>query len=115
MLKVLHGLKQFEGKAKFKTWLYSITYNECITQYRKDKRKRRLYDALSRILRKKRRSRSSLQWTARGLITGWYTSIRWTGKYWCLLVAELEFQEISDIMNMGPQCYQDAIQARLEN
>ena len=47
MLKVLHGLKQFEGKAKFKTWLYSITYNECITQYRKDKRKRRLMDALS--------------------------------------------------------------------
>ena len=47
MLKVLHGLKNFEGKAKFKTWLYSITYNECITQYRKDKRRRRLFDALA--------------------------------------------------------------------
>lgn len=47
MLKVLHGLKSFEGKAKFKTWLYSITYNECITQYRKDKRRRRLFDALA--------------------------------------------------------------------
>lgn len=35
MLKVLYGLKNFEGKSKFKTWLYSITYNECITQYRR--------------------------------------------------------------------------------
>ena len=25
MLKVLYGLKNFEGKSKFKTWLYSIT------------------------------------------------------------------------------------------
>ncbi len=47
MLKVLYGLKNFEGKSKFKTWLYSITYNECITQYRKERRKRRLMDALS--------------------------------------------------------------------
>ncbi len=47
MLKVLYGLKNFEGKSKFKTWLYSITYNECITQYRKERRKRRLLDALS--------------------------------------------------------------------
>lgn len=47
MLKVLYGLKKFEGKSKFKTWLYSITYNECTTQYRKDRRKRRLFDALS--------------------------------------------------------------------
>jgi DNA-directed RNA polymerase specialized sigma24 family protein len=28
MLKVLYGLKNFEGKSKFKTWLYSITYND---------------------------------------------------------------------------------------
>ena len=47
MLKVLHGLKGFEGKSKFKTWLYSITFNECTTQYRKERRKRRLQDALS--------------------------------------------------------------------
>src|SRR5699024_7380291 len=47
MLKVLYGLKKFEGKSKFKTWLYSITYNECITQYRREKRKKRLMDALS--------------------------------------------------------------------
>ncbi|WP_372439631.1 RNA polymerase sigma factor SigX, partial [Pseudomonas aeruginosa] len=45
MLKVLYGLKNFEGKSKFKTWLYSITYNECITQYRTERRKRRLMDA----------------------------------------------------------------------
>lgn len=36
MLKVLYGLKNFEGKLKFKMWLYSIMYNECIMQYCKE-------------------------------------------------------------------------------
>ena len=47
MFKVLYGLKNFEGKSKFKIWLYSIIYNECIMQYRKERRKRRLIDVLS--------------------------------------------------------------------
>ncbi len=68
MLKVLYGLKNFEGKSKFKTWLYSITYNECITQYRKERRKRRLMDALSLDpleelpRRSRRRLRSGADW-----------------------------------------------------
>jgi RNA polymerase sigma-70 factor (ECF subfamily) len=76
MLKVLYGLKNFEGKSKFKTWLYSITYNECITQYRKERRKRRLMDALS------------LDPLDREILV-------------LRFVAELEFQEIADIMHMG--------------
>ena len=72
MLKVLYGLKNFEGKSKFKTWLYSITYNECITQYRKERRKRRLMDALSldplrrRLKRRRRHPRRRAD-----LIAGW--------------------------------------------
>ena len=92
MLKVLHGLKQFEGKAKFKTWLYSITYNECITQYRKEKRKRRLLDALS----------LDDQDEAPGL-NALLSHVNPIDREILVLrfVAELEFQEIADIMRMG--------------
>lgn len=72
MLKVLYGLKNFEGKSKFKTWLYSITYNECITQYRKERRKRRLMDALSLDLWKRRpRTRHRSRKKKAGWTSGW--------------------------------------------
>lgn len=47
MLKVLYELKNFKGRSKFKTRLHSITHNECITQYRKEHRKRWLMGVLS--------------------------------------------------------------------
>jgi RNA polymerase sigma-70 factor, ECF subfamily len=92
MLKVLHGLRQFEGKAKFKTWLYSITYNECITQYRKEKRKRRLMDESSTHVV-----------TDRSSLDRWLVHVNQVDREILVLrfVAELEFQEIADIMHMG--------------
>ncbi|WP_185267911.1 RNA polymerase sigma factor SigX [Halopseudomonas xiamenensis] len=102
MLKVLHGLKHFEGKAKFKTWLYSITYNECITQYRKEKRKRRLYDALSLGGQEEAHELESPAVDSKGL-DHWLVHVNQVDREILVLrfVAELEFQEISDIMNMG--------------
>lgn len=104
MLKVLHGLRQFEGKAKFKTWLYSITYNECITQYRKEKRKRRLLDALS--LDPQEEDTGELetgQVTDRASLDRWLVHVNQVDREVLVLrfVAELEFQEIADIMRMG--------------
>lgn len=105
MLKVLHGLRQFEGKAKFKTWLYSITYNECITQYRKEKRKRRLMDALSldhdetdEVVES-----STHVVTDRASLDRWLVHVNQVDREILVLrfVAELEFQEIADIMHMG--------------
>ncbi|NLY58099.1 MAG: RNA polymerase sigma factor SigX [Gammaproteobacteria bacterium] len=102
MLKVLHGLKQFEGKAKFKTWLYSITYNECITQYRKEKRKRRLYDALSLDGQEEAHEPEQPEVDSKGL-DHWLVHVNQVDREILVLrfVAELEFQEIADIMNMG--------------
>lgn len=37
-VKVLLSLSKFNGKSKFSTWLYSITYNFCIDIIRKDKK-----------------------------------------------------------------------------
>lgn len=37
-VKVLLNLSKFSYKSKFSTWLYSITYNFCIDQIRKDKK-----------------------------------------------------------------------------
>lgn len=105
MLKVLHGLRQFEGKAKFKTWLYSITYNECITQYRKEKRKRRLMDALSLDQDESDEvvDGSANIVTDRASLDRWLIHVNQVDREILVLrfVAELEFQEIADIMYMG--------------
>lgn len=105
MLKVLHGLRQFEGKAKFKTWLYSITYNECITQYRKEKRKRRLMDALSLDPGETEEvvESSTHVVTDRSSLDRWLVHVNQVDREILVLrfVAELEFQEIADIMHMG--------------
>ena len=36
-IKVYHSLDKFRGNSKFSTWLYSVTYNHCISQLRKKK------------------------------------------------------------------------------
>lgn len=38
LIKAFLSLSKFEGKAKFSTWLYMITYNYCIDYLRKQKR-----------------------------------------------------------------------------
>ena len=103
MLKVLYGLKNFEGKSKFKTWLYSITYNECITQYRKDRRKRRLADALALEPLDEVTEESALKREDPGGLDLWLVHVNPIDREILVLrfVAELEFQEIADIMNMG--------------
>lgn len=37
-VKILLSLSKFSRKSKFSTWLYSITYNYCIDQIRKEKK-----------------------------------------------------------------------------
>ena len=103
MLKVLYGLKNFEGKSKFKTWLYSITYNECITQYRKERRKRRLLDALSLDPQEEASEEKTPKAEGRGGLDRWLVHVNPIDREILVLrfVAELEFQEIADIMHMG--------------
>lgn len=103
MLKVLHGLRNFEGKSRFKTWLYSITYNECITQYRKEKRKRRLLDALSLDPQEEVvQPRESIPAATKGL-DALLINVNPIDREILVLrfVAELEFQEIAEIMHLG--------------
>ncbi len=103
MLKVLYGLKTFEGKSKFKTWLYSITYNECITQYRKERRKRRLLDALSLDPIEEASEEKAPKLEEKGGLDRWLVHVNPIDREILVLrfVAELEFQEIADIMHMG--------------
>jgi RNA polymerase sigma-70 factor (ECF subfamily) len=37
-VRVFHGLPEFEGRASFRTWLFSVVRNECASRYRKRKR-----------------------------------------------------------------------------
>lgn len=36
-IKAFRSIQSYQGKSKFSTWLYSITYNTCITHVRKKK------------------------------------------------------------------------------
>ncbi|MBP7996709.1 MAG: RNA polymerase sigma factor SigX [Thiopseudomonas sp.] len=102
MLKVLYGLKKFEGKSKFKTWLYSITYNECTTQYRKDRRKRRLFDALSLNPLDEEVEPEPID-TKNNDLDRWLVGVNPIDREIIILrfVAELEFQDIASIMHLG--------------
>jgi len=102
MLKVLYGLKKFEGKSKFKTWLYSITYNECTTQYRKDRRKRRLFDALSLNPQDEEAEEEPID-TKSNDLDRWLVGVNPIDREIIILrfVAELEFQDIASIMHLG--------------
>ena len=103
MLKVLYGLKKFEGKSKFKTWLYSITYNECTTQYRKEKRKKRLLDALSLNPVEDTVEEEEPELEREKGLDRWLRNVNRIDREIIILrfVAELEFQEIANIMHLG--------------
>ena len=40
LLKAFTQLSKFKGNSKFSTWLYSITYNYCVEQYRRQSKVR---------------------------------------------------------------------------
>lgn len=103
MLKVLYGLKKFEGKSRFKTWLYSITYNECTTQYRKERRKKRLQDALTMHPVDEASDEAAPVIRENHSLDRWLLDVNPIDKEIIILrfVAELEFQEIANIMHLG--------------
>ena len=102
MLKVLYGLKRFEGKSKFKTWLYSITYNEGTTQYRKNRRMRRLFDALSLNPLDEEVEQEPID-KKNDDLDRWLVGVNTIDREIIILrfVAELEFKEIASIMRLG--------------
>lgn len=103
MLKVLYGLKKFQGKSKFKTWLYSIAYNECTTQYRKEARKKRLLDALSLNPLAEDDEQPAPVVDRDNTLDRWLDGVNPIDREIIILrfVAELEFQDIAHIMNLG--------------
>lgn len=103
MLKVFYGLKKFEGKSKFRTWLYSIAYNECTTQYRKDRRKHRLLDALSLQPQDETDDNEPPIIEERQGLDRWLQDVNPIDREIIILrfVAELEFQDIAKIMHLG--------------
>ncbi len=45
-LRVFHGLKKFEGRSAFRTWLFRIVTNVCATRYKKLKQEREQWETL---------------------------------------------------------------------
>src|SRR5699024_11510260 len=82
--------------------LYSITYNECTTQYRKDRRRRRLFDALS-LNPLDEEVEPELLDNKDNDLDRWLVNVNTIDREIIILrfVAELEFQEIASIVNLG--------------
>ncbi|HJE71569.1 sigma-70 family RNA polymerase sigma factor, partial [Pseudomonas oryzihabitans] len=80
-----------------------ITYNECITQYRKERRKRRLVEALSLDPMEEASEERAPKLEEKGGMDRWLVHVGQVDREILVLrfVAELEFQEIADIMHMG--------------
>jgi RNA polymerase sigma-70 factor (ECF subfamily) len=51
LMIALHSLSEYRGEAAFKTWLFSITINECRRRLRKHNARERLQRALQSIFR----------------------------------------------------------------
>ena len=43
-IKVYKSLAKFKGQSKFSTWIYQITYNNCLDRLRKQKRSRKVVE-----------------------------------------------------------------------
>jgi RNA polymerase sigma-70 factor (ECF subfamily) len=43
-IKVYKSLAKFKGESKFSTWIYQITYNNCLDRLRKQKRSRKVVE-----------------------------------------------------------------------
>ena len=46
-LKLMSRLKSFRGECRFATWLYSVTFNHCVEDFRVAKRKQEILTAWS--------------------------------------------------------------------
>ncbi len=105
-LRVFHGLKRFEGRATFRTWLYRIVRNECATRYRKRKRTAERQD----VVRHHLLTESPRSTPAPRIDEGW------TGPVGVVLkrlseqdreililrhIGALEFQEIAEALEIG--------------
>ncbi len=105
-MRVFHGLRRFEGRSTFRTWLYRIVRNECATRYRKRKLRRERMDAVRvRLSAEEPRSVPALE-----------IELGWTGPVGTALerlseqdrevlilrhVGELALQEIADTLDVG--------------
>ncbi|RLT94773.1 sigma-70 family RNA polymerase sigma factor [Ketobacter sp.] len=102
MLKVFHGLARFKGESSFKTWLYRIAHNESMTWLRKRKDQLDL-DSVSEddYLAT---DQHGVERDVMGLrLERWINRLGPEDKSIVVYrgIAELEFKEIADIMDMS--------------
>ena len=115
MLKVFHGLARFKGESSFKTWLYRIAHNESMSYLRKRK------DQLDLDSVSEDDYLSTDQHSVEMDVMGQRLD-RWIGRLGLedktivvyRAIAELEFKEIAEIMDMNLSAVKMRYQRALE-
>ena len=115
MLKVFHGLARFKGESSFKTWLYRIAHNESMTCLHKRKVQLPLEavnedDHLATEQHDVERDVMGMR------LDRWISKLGQEDKTIVVYraIAELEYQEIADIVNMNLSAVKMRYQRALE-
>lgn len=115
MLKVFHGLARFKGESSFKTWLYRIAHNESMSYLRKRKDQLDL-DAVSEDDYLST-DQHSVEMNVMGQrLDRWISRLALEDKTIVVYraIAELEFKEIAEIMEMNLSAVKMRYQRALE-
>ena len=115
MLKVFHGLVRFKGESSFKTWLYRIAHNESMSYLRKRK------DQLDLAAVSEEDYLATDQHSVEMDVMGQRLD-RWIGQLGLedktivvyRAIAELEYKEIAEIMDMNLSAVKMRYQRALE-
>jgi RNA polymerase sigma-70 factor (ECF subfamily) len=115
MLRVFHGLAKFKGESSFKTWLFRIAYNESMSQLRKRK------DQTSLDVVDEEEYFSTDQQRVERDVMGMRVD-RWVAQLDLedrtivvyRAIAELEFKEIAEIVDMNLSAVKMRYQRALE-
>lgn len=115
MLKVFHGLARFKGESSFKTWLYRIAHNESMSYLRKRKDQLAL-DAVSEddyLSTDQHRVEMDVMGQR---LDRWISRLGLEDKTIVVYraIAELEFKEIAEIMDMNLSAVKMRYQRALE-
>lgn len=101
MLKVFYGLPKFKGDSSFKTWLYRIVHNESISMLRKRKEHLSIDDLEEPLLVAKTKNPDEFMMAQS--LERWLCALDEQDRSIVVFrgIAELEYQEIADIVGLN--------------
>lgn len=104
-IQVFHKIKQFEGRAAFKTWLYRIVYNRCIERRRQLARRNEKRNQFAEQVQHETETRvdPAMMAETKGRVNEAIAELRGDDQRLVVLryVSGLSLQEIAEVLEIG--------------